>query len=330
MFFSDTFGPYPFDVYGAVVVNTQTGSALETQTLSLFGIDALGRASTEETIAHEVSHQWFGNSVALADWSDIWLNESFATYSQGLWIEHRQGREALNDWVKGEYRFVAESLDQLVPPGEPPADDLFNSGVYDWGALGLHALRLEVGDDSFFDTLQTYFDRFQGGNVTADDFIETAEDVSGLELSAFFDRWFYSEDLPAIPELGLTATPLVGQTGVNLSDFAGQFVKATVNVSQETVAYNNKGGFYAVDNPEGIVIDPLTGIRIAPGEPGYAAAALKQSVRTLDNGEQTFTLQGGFYYVPYLLANGNPKDFYTPFADANRDALNHVQFFVTW
>ena len=325
-FFNSIFGDYPFDVYGAVVMNTETGSALETQTLSIFGLDQLGRADSEEIVAHELSHQWFGDSVSLADWRDIWLNESFATYSQGLWVEHSQGHEALNQWVTDEYNSVAGNFDQLVPPGKPMPDDLFNSGVYDWGALGLHALRLQIGDDAFFQTLKTYFDRNKGGNVTPDDFINAAETVSGQELNPFFDRWFYSDTLPEIPELGLSADPLVGKSGVNLSDYAGQTVKATVQVSEETVAYHNQGGFYAVDNAKGTVVDPVTGTRIAPGEAGYAEAALRHSVPLAGDGEETLTLQGGYYYIPYLIADGNPQDFYTPFKAANPDTLNHIQF----
>jgi aminopeptidase N len=329
-FFSSIFGDYPFDVYGAVVMNTETGSALETQTLSIFGLDQLGRADSEEVVAHELSHQWFGDSVSLADWSDIWLNESFATYSQGLWVEHSQGHEALDQWVTDEYNSVAGNFDQLVPPGKPAPDDLFNSGVYDWGALGLHALRLQIGDDAFFQTLKTYYDRHKGGNVTPDDFISAAEAASGQELNPFFDRWFYSDTLPEIPELGLSADPLLGKSGVNLSDYAGQTVKAAVKVSEETVAYHNQGGFYAVDNAAGTVADPVTGAAIAPGEAGYAEAVLKHSVKFTGDGagdgEETLTLQGGYYYIPYLIADGNPADFYTPFKAANQDKLSHVQF----
>jgi aminopeptidase N len=93
----------------------------------------------------------------------------------------------------------------MTPPGEPTADRLFNAGVYYWGALALHALRLEVGDENFFETLQTYHERYKGGNARTADFIAVAEEVSGKELGAFFDRWLYSQDLAPIPGLGLEA-----------------------------------------------------------------------------------------------------------------------------
>ncbi len=205
-YFSSTFGPYPFEVYGALVLNVQVGTALENQTMSVFGndmIDPQNVKETELTVAHEMAHQWFGDSVSVADWSDIWLNESFATYSEGLWIEHTDGRKALDEWIKNVYGFVRENQGRMSPPGKPPADDLFNAGVYYWGALGLHALRLEVGDETFFKILQSYYKQYAGGNAGTADFIAVAEKVSGKDLGAFFDSWLYSDTLAPIPELGL-------------------------------------------------------------------------------------------------------------------------------
>ena len=230
-FFSSIFGPYPFEAYGAVVMDTDTGTALETQTLSIFGTNNLGRASLEETIAHEAAHQWLGNDVAVADWSDIWLNEGFATYSQGLWLENSRGAEALDEWVADNYSFVEDFFAFFVPPGEPLADDLFNPGVYEWGALALHDLRIEVGDETFFDIVSTYYDTYKGGNVVTEDLVEVAESVSGLQLTSFFDRWIYNDYLAPIPELGLVfdgqivgdeaANTLVGDNSSDDVIFAG-------------------------------------------------------------------------------------------------------------
>ena len=207
-YFGELFGAYPFDVYGALVIDTAFGAALETQTLSIFSkamIDPSQLEGSESVVAHELAHQWFGDSVSLADWRDIWLNESFATYAQGLWTEQSRGRDALDRWVREIYAYVLENRQSMTPPGEPTANRLFNAGVYYWGALALHALRLEVGDETFFEILKTYHERFKGGNARTADFIAVAEEVSGKELMAFFDSWLYSQELAPIPALGLEA-----------------------------------------------------------------------------------------------------------------------------
>lgn len=204
-FFSGSFGPYPFEVYGSVVINSkELKTALEAQTLSVFGVGALDlrdMENTEQLVAHELAHQWFGDSVSVADWSDIWLNEGFATYAEGLWVEHIEGGGALDKWVKDTYACVEELGDKAVPPGSPAADDLFNVSIYCRGGLALHALRLEVGDKVFFEILRTYYNRYQRGNARTKDFIAVAEEVSGEDLSAFFDAWLYAPAMPAIPNL---------------------------------------------------------------------------------------------------------------------------------
>jgi aminopeptidase N len=107
-FFEDLFGPYPFDAYGVVVANTEVGFALENQTLSLFGVDRVTATGlNDEVVAHELSHQWVGDSVSLATWGDIWLNEGFATYASWLWFEHASNRASLDRRVTDAYNQIA-------------------------------------------------------------------------------------------------------------------------------------------------------------------------------------------------------------------------------
>lgn len=205
-YFSELFGEYPFEIYGAMVIDTELGSALENQTMSIFGTDMVDVEDveyTELTVAHELAHQWFGDSVSVADWGDIWLNEGFATYAEGLWIEQINGSDALNEWVISTYNEVRDNPEYYPTPGNPAADDLFNGGVYYRGGLTLHALRLEVGDDAFFEILRTYAERYKFANVTTADFIQTAEEVSGENLDDLFNAWLYDEKLPSLPDLGL-------------------------------------------------------------------------------------------------------------------------------
>jgi len=214
-FFSDVFGPYPFDSYGSVVVDADFAAALETQTMSTFGRGVLRLG--EPVVTHELAHQWFGDSVTPASWTDIWLNEGFATYAQWLWAEHIDG--SIEDHVRDAYASVsgldlvtegaseemAASLAarQFPPPGNPPLDNLLNPSVYQRGALTLHALRLEVGDDTFFELLRTYAMAFRHQNVSTTAFIEVAEEISGQDLDALFEAWLYGGAVPAMPALDL-------------------------------------------------------------------------------------------------------------------------------
>jgi aminopeptidase N len=160
--------------------------------------------------------------VSPARWGDIWLNEGFARYAQLLWLEHVEGAEPFEHRIRNMYDVVAgnlwkglppqemrERLAQLFPPpGDPPSDNLFNSGVYDRGALTLHALRQRVGDQVFFEILRTYHDRFRHAAASTADFVGVAEQVSGQDLEEFFHGWLFEQALPDIPEMGLLAPDL--------------------------------------------------------------------------------------------------------------------------
>ncbi|HKA82761.1 MAG TPA: M1 family metallopeptidase [Acidimicrobiales bacterium] len=190
-FFDDRFGPFPFGTYGAVVVDEDLGFALETQTLSLFGGDDVA----EPVIAHELAHQWFGDHVSVGSWRDIWLNEGFATYAQWLWSEHR-GDGTVDDMAQG----FADTAGLDLPPADPGADQLFQATVYVRGALTLHVLRHELGDELFFELLRTWVDRYGGASATTADFEALAEAVGRRDLSQLFDAWLRAPSMPTLAE----------------------------------------------------------------------------------------------------------------------------------
>lgn len=198
-FLAELFGPYPFDNYGIAIVDGFQ-NALENQTLSIFGKRFTDPQFFERILIHELAHQWFGNSVSTALWRDIWLNEGFASYAEWLWLERERDRDFLETNIENERAFFVES--GARPPGDPLATDLFNQSVYRVGAMTLHALRLTVGDESFFKILQTYHVQFKGGTATTGDFVDVAETVSGMDLRELFDSWLFAHEIPRFPEVG--------------------------------------------------------------------------------------------------------------------------------
>ena len=197
--FSDLFGPYPFETYGALLVEALIGGALEQQTMSIFGQDFLRSGfDFDRVVAHELAHQWFGNHVSLGEWDDIWLNEGFATYAEYLYAE----QSTLNYDIDAEIGLLSQFDPRalsLPPPGDPGPDNLFASSVYFRGGLTLHALRRTIGDEAFFESLQTYIELYGGANATTEDFREVAELVSGEDLQDFFHSWLYEAEMPPIP-----------------------------------------------------------------------------------------------------------------------------------
>lgn len=200
-FFAEKFGPYPFESYGNIVMDTNLGgaAALETQTLPLYDRGIVnGRRGHETVLVHELAHHWFGNSVSPSDWKDIWLNEGLASYSEALWAEHQGGPQALAQRLQRAERTV-QLYGAKEPIGEPRADGLFDPKVYQGGMLAVHALRRELGDENFFTTLRSYQERHKDGTASTADLMAIASEVSGKDLKPFFDRWIYSESLPKVP-----------------------------------------------------------------------------------------------------------------------------------
>ncbi|MBT2564957.1 M1 family metallopeptidase [Arthrobacter sp. ISL-85] len=192
-FLSDLFGPYPFEAFGAIVDDDSVDYALETQTRPVYS-----EVADEDTVVHELGHQWFGNSVSPADWKDIWLNEGWATYIQWLWAEH-QGKST----VAKQFTDTVADLDSKNLWGlniaDPGRDNLFAEQVYHRGAAALHALRAKIGDQAFFAGAKEWLDRYSNSSATTEDFENVMEEASGRQLDAFFNDWLREGDRPAMP-----------------------------------------------------------------------------------------------------------------------------------
>jgi aminopeptidase N len=304
--FNSLFGTYPFNTAGVIVVDDELNFALETQSRSIFGTDA----KEEWIVAHELAHQWFGDSVSLKSWQETWLKEGFASYAEILWEEHAISKESaenhLKDWyammttfggahiskeefiqpfasgfiplpevditedqiletikvVAGKnvaqqeianallimeekgmlvsnipFALEAISFDQVyanakfyndfylsigflesartaediakmgppMPPGKVEEPwQMYSTSVYKRGALTLHALRLKVGDETFFKILREFAERYQYSNASTEDFITLSEEISGQALNDFFREWLHENPIPDIPQMGLS------------------------------------------------------------------------------------------------------------------------------
>ena len=194
-FFSHKFGPYPFDALGAIVDQSSAGYALETQTRPLYSANP-----QSATVAHEYAHQWFGDSVSLTRWREIWLNEGFATFAQWLWQAHEGGMSLRRHFRQAYATPASDKPAWQPPPGDPGSPKhLFAGSIYFRGAMTLEALREKIGSHDLFHILREWAAVHQYGNVTTRQFIQLAESVSGRNLHHFFGVWLYR---PAKPRRG--------------------------------------------------------------------------------------------------------------------------------
>ena len=197
--FVDRFGPYPFRSYSVVVTPDVLEIPLEAQGLGIFGRNHVdGAHGSDRLIAHELAHQWFGNSLTLARWHDIWLHEGFACYAEWIWSEASGGRTAHELAVAHRTRVKAVPKDSLVV-GDPGPQAMFDDRVYKRGALALHAVRTLVGDDVFFDALRAWVAEYRHGTVTTQGFVEFFENHTGSrDIGAVVDLWIYRVPVPAL------------------------------------------------------------------------------------------------------------------------------------
>ena len=196
-FLARQYGPYPFDALGNVAPNADFGYALETQTRPVYTRGFWRSGSNMGVVAHEFAHQWWGDSVSLTQWNDIYVNEAFASHAEWLWSEN-QGQGTAQQLMRQTYDSYPEG-DSFwqVSIGDPGRDNVFDGAVYDRGAMSLQALRNRIGSPAFWQVLRTWQAERTYKNGSTEEFQALAERLSGEDLDGFFKAWLYDQRKPA-------------------------------------------------------------------------------------------------------------------------------------
>jgi aminopeptidase N len=189
----ELFGPYPFEKYGMTAVIPFTYLGMEHQSITTMNRSV---KTSERIVVHELGHQWWGDLVTCGTWKDIWLNESFATYSEALWQEWLGGPEALQDYMVSLEGFNRGSWEGSIYDPVGQGFNLFDSIVYTKGAWVLHTLRGVIGDSLFFQVLDAYRDRYAGSSVVTAGFQSVVDSVTGRDMNWFFDQWIFAPGWP--------------------------------------------------------------------------------------------------------------------------------------
>lgn len=211
-FFSQTIAPYPYEKLALIVGATRFGGMENSSAIvfsnTIFDLrvnDKMSRrfdvpTRIEDVVAHEIAHQWFGDSVTESTWADLWLSEGFATYFAGLFIEKHDGDDAFREYMQdAAARYFAFEKQHNAPIHDTETLDLMkllNSNNYEKGAWVLHMLRERIGDEAFFKGLRDYYNSHRDANATTEDLRRALEKSSGKNLKQFFARWIYGKGHP--------------------------------------------------------------------------------------------------------------------------------------
>lgn len=211
-YFSQTVGEYPYEKLALIVGSTRFGG-MENSTAIVFSSTLFNprpnaplsrtfqiREGIVSLVAHEIAHQWFGDSVTQSTWSDLWLSEGFATYFAALFIQQTDGEEAFRKYMANAGQtYLGSSRSVGTPLHDTETEDLMallNANSYQKGAWVLHMLRAELGDKNFFDGVKEYYEKHKNATANSEDLRLALEKTSGKNLKPFFASWVYGTGHP--------------------------------------------------------------------------------------------------------------------------------------
>ena len=194
--------PYEYEKLANVQSTTRFGG-MENAGCIFYDENAFnGKRTSEALIAHEIAHQWFGNSASESDWQHIWLSEGFATYFTDLYLEHKYGSERIQKQLAKEraevIQFYRNYPHPIVDTNYSELMDLLNENSYQKGAWILHMLRQKIGDELFHKSIVSYYNKYRLSNASSADFIEVVEEISQEELDQFFYQWLFQSGHPQL------------------------------------------------------------------------------------------------------------------------------------
>jgi len=202
LYFQETIAPYPFKKLANVQSKTRFGGMENASNIFYFEKSVTGKRQHEDLLAHEIAHQWFGDSVTETDWPHLWLNEGFATYLTNLYLENSYGKEYLDSRLKVQRKkiiaFSKKWHKPVVDFSTHNLMQLLNPNSYEKGGWFLHMLRRKLGDVIFYKTLKTYYNTYKFKNANTKDFQNVVENVSDKNLDVFFEQWLYKSGQPKI------------------------------------------------------------------------------------------------------------------------------------
>jgi aminopeptidase N len=276
-------GPYSYEKLANVQSKTRYGGMENASTIFYAERVVTGRGTNEGLFAHEIAHQWFGDSVTEADWDHTWLSEGFATYLTHVYNEYTSGRDAMVRGLRRDRESIVRYFERnpasaVVTPANPKLDNILSANSYQKGGWFLHMLRRLVGDETFWKGVSTYYARYQNGNALTDDFRRVMEDVSGRPLEEFFRQWVYTPGQPTIAgrwtyangvlTVDIRQTQATGTTYRTALEI-GIVMDRTSAPRIETVPLDQRAQtftFQLGNEPADVVLDPNTWLLMRAGE----------------------------------------------------------------
>lgn len=270
-YFIENIGPYSYAKLANMQAKTQWGGLENAGTISYFENSVTGNKTVEGLIAHEIAHQWFGNSATENSWNHVWLSEGFATYFAILYQEHVYGNEKRKEELLLDRNQVIEYYKKnpspIVDNSIKDPMKVLSTNTYQKGSWVLNMLRHKLGDEVFWKGIRLYYETFRNSNVMTKDFKNVMETVSGVDLKYFFDQWVFTK---GYPELIWTWEYKEGAIHIQIDQDQDHHiytfpldigVSSGTDLKTETIMIDGKSSYFIIDvqsKPDKVILDPET------------------------------------------------------------------------